>query len=141
MPIISLTHFGTIEKISSSFAAYVNWQETAIVPFSKADILKAISEESFEERSFQDISVGNELNNLFQKLNEANVSKLDRDHELREWARNFHIKRVAFLCKYFPKDPINLNRDLKVKDGLHRIMAAIILEKESIDYIIDNTEN
>ena len=141
MLLISPSYFGTIEIISSGFAAYANWKDTAIVPFSKADILKAISEGCFEERSFQNISVKDELENLFKNLNAANVSKIVRDYELREWARSFHIKRVAFLCKYFPKDPIKLNRNMTVRDGLHRIMAAIVLEKDSIDYIFEDTED
>ena len=124
--------FGSIEQLSAIYAACSDWPDTKIIPFSKQDILQAVNEENFEERSFQDSSLQDEFNELSRK----NVVKQEKDRTLANWAREFHIKRVAFLYENFPMEPIILGHDLKIKDGLHRVLAAIALEKSTIDYII-----
>lgn len=135
MPLIETSYFGTIEEISSQFAAYSNWEDTAIIPFSKKDIQAAISEKRLDNRSFQDASVQNDLDKLLSELSLTDVSKEDKDQALKDHARKYHIERVAFLCENFPNEPIKLDRNMKIIDGSHRVMAALFLELETIDYI------
>jgi len=125
--------FGCIRQISATFAAYSNWPDTKIIPFSKEDILKAVNEQRFEKRSFQDPSTTDDLNKLFEELNRQNTPKHEKDQILSNWARNFHIERVAFLYSNFPADPIVLSSENQVVDGLHRILAAIALGRQKVD--------
>lgn len=134
--------FGTIEEISAKFAAYSNWPATTIRSFSKKDVIAAATQGKTEGRSFQDPSVELELNQFFQKLNASGISNSEKDRILSEWARNFHIARVAHLYNEFPDDPIRITPDLSnVTDGAHRIMAAIALGNDTIECIVEGTTN
>jgi hypothetical protein len=136
MPLLDTKGFGTIEQLSKVFGAYENWPGTAIESFSKTDILTAVNKGELESRSFQDQAVKAELDQLLHNLNNSGISHAEKDKQLAEWARKFHIRRVAFLYKYFPEHPIRVTPDLsKVEDGIHRIMAAIVLGRNSIEYV------
>ena len=88
---------------------------------SREDIQRAIDEKDFETRGFQNPEV------------EAEYSALDVP-ECYEWLRKYHAKRVAFHVVNGWQDRIVLNEDKQtIKDGLHRLKAAIFMGWETVD--------
>ncbi len=126
--------FGTIEDLSSIYSFYENWPDTTILPFSKADVLNYEASDLLEKRSFQSDEVKKEFEIFFKNLN--SLEKDEKDTKLKEYARSYHIKRTAYLVKYYPDDPIELTLDKKVIDGNHRIMAAIAKGFSEIKYFV-----
>ena len=94
---------------------------------SNEEIEKAIREKDFETRAFQD-----DLDKLKAEWNRAGNFE-----EYCDSVRKYHIRRIAFFVVNKWKDPILLNKDeCTVKDGLHRLKAAIYLGMETVDVII-----
>jgi len=133
---VNPNRFGSIEALSSIFVAYDNWPGTRILPFTKEDVQKAVNEERLDDRPFQSDSVKHELDQLFTKLSTNKTPNDKKDQILSEWMRDYHIRRVAYLVNNFPNDPITLTNDYKIRDGVHRVIAAITIGKDEIFCLI-----
>jgi hypothetical protein len=94
---------------------------------SNEEIEKAIREEDFETGAFQD-----DLDKL-----KAEWEKARNFQEYCDSVKKYHIRRIAFFVVNKWKDPIVLNKDeCTVKDGLHRLKAAIYSGMETVDVIM-----
>jgi len=96
---------------------------------SKEEIERAIRENDFEKRAFQA-----DLNELKGEWDKARSFE-----ECCDYVRKYHIRRIAFFVVNKWDHPIVLNKDkCTVKDGLHRLKAAIYLDMETVDVIIND---
>ena len=92
-------------------------QDSVCCEPSKADIQKAVDEKDFESRRFQE-----DFYELIAEWEAA--SKPERYERMRK----YHAKRIAFFVVNGWDGPIVLNTDEhKIKEGLHRLKAAIFL--------------
>jgi hypothetical protein len=90
---------------------------------SKADIQKAVNEKDFETRGFQE-----DINELIAEWESVSV------FERYERIRKYHARRVAFFVVNGWHNRIVLNKDQRtIKEGLHRLKAAIFLGWETVD--------
>src|SRR5205809_638791 len=91
---------------------------------SKADIQKAVDEKDFETRGFQEHELEIQAQFLALPISER-----------YGWLRTYHAKRIAFFVLNGWDDyPIVLNKDLHtIKEGLHRLKAAIFLDMETVE--------
>ena len=94
---------------------------------TKDDIEKAISENRLESRGFQ--ADHTEL------IKEWNA----RSKNIKEYCdavKKYHSERIAFFAVNKWNDPIILYEDgVTIKDGLHRLKAAIFLKLDTIEAI------
>lgn len=98
---------------------------------SKADVQRALDECALEKRNYQ-IDLKELMSEWLCATGEG------RDHD--EWVRRvkgYHARRVAFFVKNGWEDPIVIAADGKIRDGSHRIRAAIFLGKEEIDVVVE----
>jgi hypothetical protein len=129
--------FGNIEKLSSIFYAFENFPATQIVPFTKEDVLVAIKNNQFDSRPFQSAEVNQEFQQLLDKLSKEGKSNSEKDELLKIHARNYHIARTAYLVNNISQEPIIVTIDNQVKDGIHRIMAAIVRNEKEISCVVE----
>ena len=130
--------FGNIEKLSSIFYAFENFPATQIVPFTKEDVLTAIKNNQFDSRPFQSVEVNREFQQLLDKLSKEGKTNPEKDELLKIHARNYHIERTAYFVNNISQEPITVTLDNKVKDGIHRIMAALVRNEKEISYVIES---
>jgi len=114
-----------------------NISEISFVPYgqdnvscdpSKEDIEKAVKENNLDTRAFQANEREIAADWAMARLNGQDYSVV----------KQYHARRIAFFVVKGWKDSITLNKDgYTVKDGLHRIKAAIYLGKTTVDVIID----
>lgn len=133
-----LSCFGSIENMSSIFYAFENYPTTQIVPFTKEDVLTAIKNNKFDSRPFQSVEVSQEFQLLLDRLSHEGKTNSEKNELLKTHARNYHIARTAYLVKNISQEPIIVTPDNKVKDGIHRIMAAIVRNEKEILCVVDN---
>ena len=95
---------------------------------SCSEIAKAIEDRKFENREFQkDIkSIDSEANR-----------KAGSEKEYCNFLKQYHARRIAYFVVHGWKDPIVLRENGTVKDGLHRLKAAIYKGVETIDVTTD----
>jgi hypothetical protein len=95
---------------------------------SKEEIERAIRENDFEKRAFQD-----DLNEL-----RTEWSKARSFEEYSDYVRKYHARRIAFFVVNNWDHPIVLQKDkCTVEDGSHRLKAAIYSDMETVDAIIN----
>ena len=118
------------KKVSEIFNTPYGQDNVSCEP-SKQDIQKAIDEEDFETRGFQEHEP--ELKAEFKVLNVP---------ERYEWLRKYHAKRIAFFAvNGWDGHPIVLNEDQHtIKEGLHRLKAAIHLDIDEVEVKIEGRE-
>jgi hypothetical protein len=119
------------------------WKKIADIPFvryentfngivlscesSHENIQLAINNKEFEQRGFQ--THNDELLAEWKK----NVSSAQ---ELNERIRGYHTRRIAHFVVHGWTDPIILDADGEMKDGLHRLKAAIFMGKDEVEVVI-----
>lgn len=92
---------------------------------SKDKIEKAIREKDFDERGFQ-----RDLAELNTEWNKASSSV----EEYSDHMRQYHARRIAYFVVNKWNDPILLKADGRtVKEGTHRLKAAIYLGMETVE--------
>jgi hypothetical protein len=131
-----LIDFPSIFELSSIYMAFTDLPESGIAPFSEGDIADYIEQKKFEVRSFQAKEVENEFYEFRGKLERQGFGREIIGEELARFAREFHLKRIAFLAFDFPPDPIQLLSVGTIKDGVHRVIAAKFLGLNTIQCII-----
>ena len=93
---------------------------------SRAEIAKAIEEKKFEEREFQ-----KDINSLLSEWDSTEISP----EESNRLATQYHARRIAYFVVNGWNKPIVLREDGSLKDGLHRIRAAMFQGIDTIDAI------
>jgi hypothetical protein len=117
-----------MEKKVNEITNVMYGQDNVCCEPTKEEIEIALNENNLETRGFQ----YPELYNEFEKIKGS--------PEYYKYIRNYHANRIAFFVKHGWNDPIILNRDgSTIKDGLHRLKAAIYLNKEKVDVVVINT--
>ena len=134
---IELFKFETIEKISEKYAAFDNYPATRIDPFNKNDVLTSIKNNELDSRHFQSKEVQQEFQQLLDKLSQEGKSHTEKDRLLKIHARKYHIARCAYFAQNSSPEPIIVNSDFIVKDGTHRIIAALVRNEKDISYKIE----
>lgn len=99
---------------------------------TREDIQLAINYKEFEQRGFQ--SHLNELRAEWEK-------NVRNGQEWNERIRVYHTRRIAYFVEHGWVDPIILNPDGTMKDGLHRLKAAIFMDKDEVDVIISDSDS
>jgi len=102
------------------------------------DIPKALSENRYDNRSFQACQ-----NELWQEWNIKSGGDLRLFVEL---CKNYHIERIAYFVSHsedLEAHPLHIKSDQQsLWDGLHRVWAAIYLGRSEIKaYIFENKED
>lgn len=91
---------------------------------SKDDIDRAVKKNDLEIRWFQ-----------------RDINLIDGECKLAEnrydCMRQYHARRIAFFVVNKWTNPIVLNREWRIKDGLHRLKAARYLGIEVVDIEIE----
>jgi hypothetical protein len=117
------------------FVRYVNTDTNGVNILcepTREDIQLAINNKEHEQRGFQ-----SHLNEL-----EAEWGKnVKNGQEWNERIRVYHTRRIAHFIVHGWIDPIILNADGTMKDGLHRLKAAIFMGKDEIDVIISDGDS
>src|SRR2546426_1160624 len=86
---------------------------------SSADIQRALDEGHLEERNYQ-----TELETLVSEWKRASNGGKDHDEWVRQ-VKGYHARRVAYFVANTWREPITITADGHIKDGSHRIRAAI----------------
>jgi hypothetical protein len=108
-----------------------SWGEsTCLCEPTKDEIERAVREDDIEKRGYQ--------THLTELVNEWN-NKARSFQEYCQHVRGYHAKRVAFFVKKkWADDPIVLNKDgCTIREGLHRLKAAIYLNMEYVEVAND----
>jgi hypothetical protein len=115
---------------------------------SPVDIQFAIDHGQLEDRGYQTYD-----NDLMREWKEGlrfepdEGSSFDAEEEsrsLQEFAdrcRRYHAKRIAYFVVNGWTDPIILNADGSMKDGLHRFKAAIFKGMDEVDVTISEPDS
>ena len=114
------------------FVPYANWDANGVqIPCepSPEDIQRAIDDKQFEQRGFQ--THHDELKAEWEK----NVTSAG---EWNERVRAYHTRRIAHFVVQGWSDPIILNANGTMKDGLHRFKAAIFMGKDEVEVTISD---
>lgn len=95
---------------------------------STDDVQGALEKGALDERDFQ-----RDLEELKAEWRQA--SNNDADAWARE-VKNYHARRVAWFVTHGWNDPITIGSNNVIRDGSHRIRAAIFLGHEEIDVVV-----
>jgi len=96
---------------------------------SRSDIESALTSSEFDGRGFQE--------HLQELNNEWNVSSTC-EAQYCERVRQYHARRIAYFVKHGWTTPILLHPDGRtIKDGLHRLKAAIFMGRDTIEVTIE----
>ena len=96
---------------------------------AKCEIARAIQTNNLEARSFQE-----DIDELNAEWNKEAKS----ENEYFELQKKYHAQRVAYLVVNKWSDPILLRKDgATISDGLHRLKAAVYLEMEEVDVVLE----
>lgn len=94
---------------------------------SKDQIERAVNENELERRGFQ----------CDKDEIAAECNKGGNFEEYCDCMCKYHARRIAFFVVNKWTDPIVLNGDGSIKDGLHRLKAAIYLGMEVVEIKIE----
>jgi hypothetical protein len=105
---------------------------------SRMEIQFAIDNGQLEDRGYQ--THFDELNREWE--GGLSFEPAEEFRSLQEFAdrqRSYHAKRIAHFVVHGWSDPIILDANGKIRDGSHRLKAAIFMGKDEIDVsILDN---
>lgn len=88
------------------------------------DIRVALQDGKLESRGYQ-----SDRNALYTEWSSDRPTMSEFCRRVKE----YHARRIAYFVKHGWTDPIQLSKDGKIEDGLHRLKAAIFIGKDSIE--------
>jgi hypothetical protein len=96
------------------------------------EIQYAVDNDLLESRGYQ---------THFDELNLEWEEGLRSLQELADRQKSYHAKRIAHFVVHGWSDPIILDANGKITDGLHRLKAAIFMGKDEVDVIISGDDS
>jgi hypothetical protein len=99
---------------------------------SPMEIQYAVDNDLLESRGYQ---------THFDELNLEWEEGLRSLQELADRQKSYHAKRIAHFVVHGWSDPIILDANGKIRDGSHRLKAAIFMGKDEIDVIISDGDS
>jgi hypothetical protein len=105
---------------------------------SPMEIQYAVDNDLLESRGYQ-----THFDELNLEWEEGLSFELEESRSLQELAdrqRSYHAKRIAHFVVHGWSDPIILDANGKIKDGSHRLRAAIFIGKDEIDVSIPDND-
>jgi hypothetical protein len=99
---------------------------------SPMEIQYAVDNDLLESRGYQ---------THFDELNLEWEEGLRSLQELADRQKSYHAKRIAHFVVHGWSDPIILDANGKITDGLHRLKAAIFMGKDEVDVIISGDDS
>jgi hypothetical protein len=106
---------------------------------SRMEIQYSVDNGLLESRGYQ-----THFDELNLEWEEGLSFELEESRSLQELAdrqRSYHAKRIAHFVVHGWSDPIILDANGKIKDGSHRLKAAIFMGKDEIDVIISDGDS
>ena len=99
---------------------------------ARESIQFAIDNKEFELRGFQ-----SHLDELMAEWGKNATTVQDWNERIRV----YHARRIAHFVVHGWSDPIILDANGKITDGLHRLKAAIFMGKDEVDVIISGDDS
>lgn len=112
-------------KYGDKFGDTVRWCDP-----SDEDVQRALDEGQLEERDYQA-----DVEELKSEWYSASKGGRDSDEWVRQ-VKGYHARRVAFFVENGWDDPITITSDGQIRDGSHRLRAAIFKGRGEVDVVV-----